>query len=68
MAPRFKGPNFDLSQPCPLCRHKIQPNELLRLASHIIKCSKCGGVFDEMAGRKPLVNRDAVSWPDRGKG
>jgi uncharacterized Zn finger protein len=55
MAPRVKGkPNLDLSQPCPLCGHKIQPNELVRLASHTIKCPKCGEVFDEMAGRKPL--------------
>jgi hypothetical protein len=31
MAPRFKGkPNFDLSQPCPLCGYEIQPNELMR--------------------------------------
>jgi ribosomal protein L37AE/L43A len=55
MAPRFKGkPNFDLSQPCPLCGYKIQPNELMRLASHIIQCPKCGRVFDEMGGRKPI--------------
>ena len=55
MTPRFKGkPNFDFSLPCPLCGYKIQPNELMRLASHIIKCPKCGGVFDEMAGRKPI--------------
>jgi hypothetical protein len=39
MAPRFKGkPNFDFSQPCPLCGYKIQPNELMRLASHIVQC------------------------------
>ncbi len=42
MTPRFKGkPNFDFSVPCPLCGYKIQPNELMRLASHIIKCPKC---------------------------
>jgi Zn-finger nucleic acid-binding protein len=53
MTPRFKGkPNFDFSLPCPLCGYRIQPNELMRLASHIIQCPKCGGVFDEMAGRK----------------
>jgi hypothetical protein len=55
MAPRFKGkPNFVFSLPCPLCTYQIQPNELMRLASHIIKCPKCGGVFDEMDGRKPI--------------
>jgi uncharacterized Zn finger protein len=55
MAPRFKGtPHFDFTLPCPTCGHKIQPNELVRLASHMIKCPKCGGVFDEMGGRKPL--------------
>jgi Zn-finger nucleic acid-binding protein len=55
MTPRFKGkPSFDFSLPCPLCGYKIQPNELMRLASHIIKCPKCSGVFDEMGGRKPI--------------
>ena len=55
MTPRFKGkPNFDFSVPCPLCGYKIQPNELMRLASHIIRCPKCSGVFDEMGGRKPI--------------
>lgn len=56
MAPRFKGvPKFDLSVPCPGCSHKIQPNELMRLASHIIKCARCGQVFDEMA-RQSVLN------------
>ena len=55
MTPRFKGKhNFDFSLPCPFCGYKIQPNELMRLASHIIKCAKCGGVFDETGGRKPI--------------
>ena len=55
MTPRFKGkPNFDLSQLCPLCAYKIQPNELVSLASHVIKCPKCGGTFNEMGNRKPL--------------
>lgn len=55
MTPRFKGkPNFDLSQSCPLCGYKIQPNELVRLASHEIRCAKCGGIFNEMGNRKPL--------------
>jgi hypothetical protein len=55
MAPRFKGkPNFVFAVPCPLCGYQIQPSELMRLASHIIKCPKCGGVFDEMDGRKPI--------------
>jgi hypothetical protein len=55
MTPRFKGvPNFDLSQPCPLCGYKIQPRELVRLASQQIKCPGCGEVFNEMGGRKPL--------------
>ena len=55
MAPRFKGkPNFDFSQACPLCGYRIQPNELMRLASHTIQCPKCNGVFDEMGGRKPI--------------
>jgi hypothetical protein len=55
MAPRFKGkPSFVLAVPCPLCGYQIQPNERMRLASHIIKCPKCGGVFDEMDGRKPI--------------
>jgi len=54
MTPWFKGkPNFDLSQPCPLCAYKIRPNELVRLASHVIKCPKCGGTFNEMGNRKP---------------
>jgi len=55
MTPRFKGvPRFDLSLPCPVCGYKIQPNELVRLASHIIKCPHCGDVFNELAGKKPL--------------
>jgi hypothetical protein len=55
MTPRFKGkPNFDLSQLCPLCAYNIQPNELVRLASHVIKCPKCGDAFDEMGNRKPM--------------
>jgi hypothetical protein len=55
MTPRFKGvPNFDLSQQCPLCGYKIQPRELVRLASQQIKCPGCGEVFNEMGGRKPL--------------
>jgi uncharacterized Zn finger protein len=55
MTPRFKGkPNFDLFLLCAMCGYRIQPNELLRVASHMIKCPKCGGVFDEMAGKKPL--------------
>lgn len=55
MTPRFKGkPNFDFSLACPLCGYKIQPNELMRLASHIIRCPKCGGVFDETGGRKTI--------------
>jgi hypothetical protein len=54
MTPLFKGkPEFDFSVPCPSCSHKIRPNELLRLASHI-QCPSCGAVFDEMAGKKPL--------------
>jgi Zn finger protein HypA/HybF involved in hydrogenase expression len=52
---RFKGkPNFDFSLPCPLCGYKIQPNELMRLSSHIIQCPKCGRAFDEMGGRNPI--------------
>jgi predicted RNA-binding Zn-ribbon protein involved in translation (DUF1610 family) len=55
MTPRFKGkPNFDCSLPCPLCGYKILPRELMRLASHIIQCPKCSGVFDEPRGRKPI--------------
>ena len=55
MTPRFKAkPNFDFSLPCPLCGYKIQPNELSRPASHIIQCPKCSGIFDEMAGVKPI--------------
>ena len=55
MTPRFKGvPNFDLSQPCPLCGYNIQPWELVRLASEQIKCPGCGEVFNEMGGRKRL--------------
>jgi predicted RNA-binding Zn-ribbon protein involved in translation (DUF1610 family) len=46
--------NFDFSLPCPLCGYKIQPNELMRLESHIIRCPKCSGLFDEMNGRKPI--------------
>ena len=60
MTPRFKGKsNFDLSLPCPLCGYKIQPNELMRLASHIIQCPKCSGSFDEMAG--PETNQHVLS-------
>jgi predicted RNA-binding Zn-ribbon protein involved in translation (DUF1610 family) len=40
--------------PCPLCGYKIQPNELMRLALHILSCPKCSGVFDKMSGRKPI--------------
>jgi hypothetical protein len=55
MTPQFKGkPNFDLSLLCPLCGYRIQPNELMRVASHRIKCPSGGEVFDEMAGKKPL--------------
>jgi Zn-finger nucleic acid-binding protein len=55
MTPRFKGkPNFDFSLPCPRCGYKIQPKELMRLASHLIQCPKCSGVFDETGGRKPI--------------
>ena len=28
--------------------------DLLRLASHIIKCPRCGEAFDWIAGKKPL--------------
>jgi len=43
MTPRLKGkPNFDFSLPRPLCGYKIQPNELMRLASHIIQCEETG--------------------------
>ncbi len=45
---------LDLSQHCPMCGYTIQPNELVRLASHVIKCPKCGGAFNEMGNRKPL--------------
>jgi predicted RNA-binding Zn-ribbon protein involved in translation (DUF1610 family) len=55
MTPRFKGvPQFDLSQLCPLCGYRIQPRELIRLASHTIRCPKCGDSFDEMAGKRPV--------------
>jgi uncharacterized Zn finger protein len=54
MTPRFKGvPRFDLLLPCPLCSY-IQPSELLRLASHLIRCPKCGEAFDELGKKKPL--------------
>jgi hypothetical protein len=43
-----------LRVPYPLYGYQIQPNELMRLASHIIKCPKCAGMFDEMDGRKPI--------------
>ena len=32
-----------------------QPNELMRVASQMIKCPSCGGVFDERGGKKPLT-------------
>jgi hypothetical protein len=55
MTPRFKGmPNFDFSQLCPHRGYKIEPRELMRVASHMIKCPGCGEVFDEIAGKKPL--------------
>jgi hypothetical protein len=38
----------------PALRYKIQPHELMRLASHLIQCPKCSGVFDETGGRKPI--------------
>jgi len=48
MTPRFRGvPTFDFSLSCPACGYKIQPNELLRLASHTVKCPRCGQVFDD---------------------
>jgi ribosomal protein L37AE/L43A len=57
--PQSKGkPNFDFSLPCPLCGYTIQPNELMRLAAHIIQCPKCGESFDETGGRKPM----STSW------
>jgi len=37
-----------------MCGNKIQRNELVHLASHMIKCPKCGWVFAEMGGSKPL--------------
>ena len=62
MTPRFKGkPNFDFSLPCPFCGYKIQPNELMRLASDIIQCPKCGRAFDEMGGRKPVSTFEGAS-------
>jgi hypothetical protein len=33
---------------------RLSQGKLMRLSSHIIKCPKCGGVFDEMAGREPI--------------
>jgi hypothetical protein len=55
MTPRFKGkPNFDFSLPCPHCSYAIQPNELVRLASHIIQCPACSRSFDETRGKKTL--------------
>jgi uncharacterized Zn finger protein len=52
--PRFKGvPKFDFSLPCPLCGYSIQPMELIRTGFHLVKCPKCGGIFDELAGKKP---------------
>jgi hypothetical protein len=58
MVPRFKGkPNFDFSQACRLCGYKIQPNELMRLASHTIQCPKCSGVFDEMESKLAEIRR-----------
>jgi predicted RNA-binding Zn-ribbon protein involved in translation (DUF1610 family) len=55
MTPRFKGrPNFDFAMPCAHCGYRIQPKELIRLASHIIKCPSCGQSFDETRGKKTL--------------
>ena len=55
MTPRFKGkPNFDLSVLCPLCGYRIQPNELMRLAAHIIQCPACYKSFDDTRGKKLL--------------
>jgi hypothetical protein len=34
---------------------KIQPNELARLASYVIKCPKCVEAFNDMGNRKPLI-------------
>jgi hypothetical protein len=53
--PRFKGDPkpFDLSLLCPLYGYKIQPHELLQAGSSA-GCPKCQGVFDPIAGKKPL--------------
>jgi ribosomal protein S27AE len=49
-----------------LCGYKIQPNDLKRLASHIVKCPKCGGVFlslniDTSAGRVDRYIEDVAA-------
>ena len=55
MTPRFKGkPAFDLSQACPQCHYKILPQELVRLASHLIECPKCKRTFENMPGKKAI--------------
>ena len=60
MAPRFKGkPNFVFSLPCPLCTYQIQPNGLIRLASHIIKCPKAA----EYSMRSMAGNQSAPPEP-----
>jgi len=56
MTPRFKGkPNFDLTYPCPLCGHKIQPWEIKLISSDLLRCPACHQTFDQMCGRKPLT-------------
>jgi hypothetical protein len=50
---------FDFALPCPLGGYKIQPNELMRLASHIIQCPKCG--FYKTGGRH-LLSAALLSW------
>jgi rubredoxin len=44
--------SFDLSLLCPLCGHKIQPWEILRLDFDLVRCPACEQVFDQMQGRK----------------
>jgi hypothetical protein len=59
VTPRFKGvPKFDFALPYPLCGYKIQPMELIRTGSHMVKCPSCGGIFDELAGKTRRARLD----------
>ena len=59
MSPRSRRTDprsFDLTTPCPNCRYKIPPAEILRTGWSTIRCPACKQEFDSMAGKKPITN------------